>query len=480
MHAIGDIGPRLSSSLTFTDRRRLILCPPTIPYDFRSIKTNTKRPIESGDFALMRLEIRSAALAAAVCIVCATSGCVSAPSAPNDVAVKTDLQKPKQPSINARVLTDASVLDYSFAASLDPTVERVTRLESRYTLKLPDAQEQIRVGDTVSSAGSWGSTVRYGGIQFGTRTSPNDDVLYSERLATSGVAVLPTAADALFASMGSNESVLSRQSLSLSGAPKISDRNAVNFVARDSFGRSEALSAPLVSRARLVDSGCSDFAVGIGKVREDYAFTSNEYGPMFANTTVACAAPLGFTIEGHGEYLADQVAALGIGLARPLGAIGTASLAVASSETEIGTGWLARVGFEHQSSLLNFAVRTRLQSREFREVGTVWVEDPIMRRNLASVGVNVGERASVALAYAAQTTWQRERADILSLNQKMSVGRGSVVVTAGHSFAEEIGSSFFLSYKRPFGAPARRARFDASDLELIEIAVGRKQLSDGG
>lgn len=422
---------------------------------------------------------KAAALATTLMIAAVGAGCVSAPPVPDDVAVRTDLQKPKQPSINARVLTDRSVLDYSFAASLDPNDDRVTRLESRYTLQLPDAEEQIRIGDTVSTAGLWGSTVRYGGVQFGTRTSPNEDVLYSEKLATSGIAVLPTAADALFASIGSSASVLSHQSLSLGGR-NINDRNAVSFVASDSFGRSEALSAPLVAPTRLVESGCSDFAVGVGKVREDYAFTSNGYGPTFANTTVVCAAPLGFTIEGHGEYLADEVAAFGIGLARRLGAIGTASVAVASSDTQIGSGWLARVGFEHQSSLLNFAVRTRLQSPEFREVGTVWVEDPIMRRNLASVGVNVGERASIAIAYAEQTTWDRERADIFSLNQKMSVGRGSVVVTAGHSLAEDIGSSFFLSYKRPFGAPPRRAHFDASDLELLEVAVGKQQSSEGG
>jgi outer membrane usher protein FimD/PapC len=404
-------------------------------------------------------------------VLCA---CVSVPAPPEDVAIKTDLNRPKNPSINARVLTDASVLDYSFAASIDPKQETLTRLQSTYTLKLSEDAEQVRLGDTVSSAGLWGSSVRYGGVQFGTRLKPNADVLQSERLATSGIAVLPTAADALFASIDSNRALWSKQSLSVSGAPKINVQNALNLVARDSLGHSEALSAPLLAQARLVESGCTDFSLGFGKVRRDFAVTSNDYGPLFANTTIACAAPLGFTIEGHGEYLDEQVAALGFGLARRVGGIGTASLAVASSETEIGTGWLARVGFEHQSSLLNFAVRSRIQSREFREVGSVWVEDPIMRRNLASIGVNVSEGAALAVAYAAQTTWQRERVDMLSLNQKMNLGRGSIMMTAGHSLVENIGSSVFLSYKRPFGIPTRIARFDASDLEMLEVTVGKR------
>lgn len=468
--------------MPFTYRSCLIFSWRLIPYDFSSHNQRQHNRKLCGEFELMRFVCRNAARGAALCAAFVSlAACVTVPtpSRPKDVDLKTDLQKPTHPSINASVLTDASVLDYSFAASIDPNVETLTRLESSYTVTLAEDEERLRIGDTVSAAGSWGSTVRYGGVQFGTRLTPNDDVLQSQRLATSGIAVMPTAADALLAAISDTETLLSRQSLSIS-TPKINDQNAVNIVANDSFGRSESMSAPLVAGARLVDSGCSDFSVGLGKVRRDFAVSSNDYGPLFANTTVACAAPLGFTIEGHGEYLAEEVAALGLGVARRIGPIGTASFAFASSDTEIGSGWLARVGFEHQGSLLNLAVRSRVQSREFREVGSVWVDDPIMRRNLASVGVNISDQASVALAYAAQTTWERERADIFSLNQKMTVGRGSIMMSAGHSFADDVGSTFFLSYKRPFGAPARRARFDESDLELMEVAVSKKALSSGG
>jgi outer membrane usher protein FimD/PapC len=418
-----------------------------------------------------------------LCVCCATLvGCASvpvpAPSTPEKVDVKTDLRKPTNPSFNATVLNDATALNASFAASIDPDIEALTRLESSYTVSVSEDGEQLRIGDAVSQAGSWGTAVRFGGVQFGTRSSPNDDVLYSPRLATSGLAILPTSADALFASLGGRENLLARQSLSVN-APKFTGPNAINIVASDTFGRSEAMTAPLVSSTRLVESGCSDFSLGVGKVRRDFAVTSNDYGPVFANTTVACAAPFGFTVEGHGEYLADQVTALGFGIARHIGPIGTASFAVASSDTELGTGWLARVGFEHTGSLLNLAVRSRIQSREFRSVGSSWVEDPMMRRHLASVGLNLSSRASIAVAYAEQTTWNQTRADILSINKKVTLGKGSVTVTAGHSANEEIGSSFVLSYKRPLGSPApRRAEFDESDLELLEVTVDK--LGSGG
>jgi outer membrane usher protein FimD/PapC len=231
-----------------------------------------------------------------------------------------------------------------------------------------------------------------------------------------------------------------------------------------------AVAAPTIASTRLVAEGCSDFAVGLGKVRRDYALLSNEYGPLFANTTVACAVPLGFTIEGHGEYLDDDVAALGVGLARQVGPLGTASAAFASSRTVAGnSGWLARFGFEHSNELFNVALRSQIQSREFRDIGRAVLSDPVMQRDLASVGLNVTDRTNLSLAYATQTTWERVRVDVIALKQSVSVGRGALSMSAGHSFSENFGSSLFISYKRPLGlsTPARSA-IREFDLETID------------
>lgn len=379
----------------------------------------------------------------------ALSACITAPSPePEEVAVKANKLTPEYSSFNARVLSDAGNVEHSFSASLDPNVEPLTRLQSAYTQQIgTDEAQHLRVGDTVSSAGMWGTTVRFGGMQFGTRTSPRADVIADPELATAGLAVLPTVEDSLFTSLGRRSAELAEQDAAL-------------------------LAAPTIAAPRLVAEGCSDFSVGLGKVRRDYALLSNEYGPLFATTTVACAAPLGFTVEGHGEYLDDDVAALGVGLARQLGPLGTASVAFASSRTVAGdAGWLARFGVEHSTRLVNVALRSQMQSREFREIGRVSLADPIMQRDLASVGVNVTGGSNLALAYATQTTWHRVRVDAIALKQSVSVGRGALSMSAGHSFADNFGSSLFVSYKRPLGlrAPARSLvrEFDLATLDAL-------------
>jgi outer membrane usher protein len=389
-------------------------------------------------------------------------------SEPETVAVRASSLNPAYSSVNAQVLSDAGKVDYSFTASLkpgEPQVDTLTRLQSSYTQNVGD--ESLRVGDSVSSVGMWGTSVRYGGMQFGTSSHTRDDVIDSGQLAASGMAVLPTVADALFASAGQAGTSLSQRNLSVDRSLP-SGGEGWNLAVKDALGHSQSIAGPMIAGTRLVQEGCSDFSVGFGKVREDYALTSNEYGPMFANTTVACSAPLGFTIEGHGEYLADQVAALGFGIARRLGPLGTASVAFAQSNAENGsTGWMSKVGFDHSNSMFNVMFRSRFQSREFRDIGSVALTDPIMQRDLASVGVNMTERASLSVAYATQTTWARERTNLIAIQQSMGVGRGTMSMSAGHSLEDNFGSSLFISYKRPFGASRPvRPTIDELDLHL--------------
>jgi len=381
----------------------------------------------------------------------ALGACVAAPSDQLEtVAVHASKLTPEHSSFNARVLSDAVKVEHSFTASLDRNVEPLTRLESAYTQQIgSDSAQRIRVGDTVSTSGMWGSTVRYGGMQFGTRTSTRADVITNSELATPGLAVLPTIEQSLFTSLRARNTDLAEQDVA-------------------------AVAAPTIASTRLVAAGCSDFSVGLGKVRRDYAMLSNEYGPLFANTTVACAMPLGFTIEGHGEYLDDDVAALGVGLARQVGPLGTASAAFASSRTVAGnSGWLARFGFEHTNELFNVALRSQIQSREFRDIGAAVLSDPVMQRDLASVGLNVTDRTNLSLAYATQTTWERVRVDVIALKQSVSVGRGALSMSAGHSFSENFGSSLFISYKRPLGlgTPARSPirEFDLDTIDSLFV-----------
>jgi outer membrane usher protein len=287
-------------------------------------------------------------------------------------------------------------------------------------------------------------------VQFGT-PDPRADVVASRRLATPGIAVLPSTADALLSSARGSSS-LGAEGWSTSGSTRLVGANTVSFIAQDALGRTQVITQPLLAKTVLADPGCSSFSMGIGKVREDYALQSNQYGAVFANTTVRCGLSRKLTLETHGEYLEGQTAAYGVDLASKVGTVGLASAAVASSHGEGESGWLAKIGFEHSNSLFDLALRTRLQSRGFREAAAQGATDPVVQQTLASVGLKLNDAHNLALAYAAQTTAIGERADVLALTQSMHMGAyGAFSMTAGHSVAQGQDSSVYLFYSRPFG-----------------------------
>ena len=95
--------------------------------------------------------------------------------------------------------------------------------------------------------------------------------------------------------------------------------------------------------------------------------------------------------------------------------------------------------------------------------------DRIMQRDLASVGVNVTETASLSVAYATQTTWARERTNLIAVKQSMGVGRGTMSMSAGHSLEDNFGSSVFISYQRPFGGIKPWSRRVADEIEELDL-----------
>jgi outer membrane usher protein len=188
----------------------------------------------------------------------ALTACANVPvSDTRPVDVRAQKISREYSSFDARIASGAVAVDHKFAASLDPQARSMTRLESALT------HDGVRLGDAVSSAGMWGRPVRYGGLQLGNYES-RSDVIAARDLATTGLAVLPTVADALFASVSGAGTSLSNQKLSVNRDLRPGGPRAWELTAQDAFGRSVAIDAPLMAPTRLADDGCAKYSIGIG------------------------------------------------------------------------------------------------------------------------------------------------------------------------------------------------------------------------
>ena len=233
----------------------------------------------------------------------ATAGGPPDPSLP-PVSLKAERISRNESLIRTALTTDSDAVRWSFATSSNSLVPTVTRLESSWTRRLEGSGTHLGIGDTVSVPGAWGNPVRFAGVQVGTRMDQRADIVPVTRLATPGIATLPSSVDALFSSAGVKS--LANQGLSVDGKVQIAEANTVSFVARDSLGRKLKVTQPLLTAAPLVERGCGDYSVGLGRVREDFALASNTYGELFANTRVLCGFRWDSRLKGMASTWQDR------------------------------------------------------------------------------------------------------------------------------------------------------------------------------
>jgi outer membrane usher protein len=349
-------------------------------------------------------------------------------------------------AFDAAVVTAAGRLESTAIASIAARDSSLVRLESAWTLLPEDSRTQLKLGDSTSNSGQWGSAVRFAGLQFGTDFRVRQDVLYAPRLALAGAAIVPTVADAMLGGANAPAAGLAQRGLSTGRVTP--NGNGLSFTTYDAAGRSTSLNRSLVAKARQVEEGCGAYSLSVGRVRENYGLEESDYGALFANTTVACGIGGGRTVEAHGEYLAGDATLAGLTLFQPIGNA-TASVAAATSDNPHGHGWAMQMGLQRELRRLAFGLQAHVQSPEYRELGRAEIEDAVSQRMLASIATRFSDRSMLALAYAMQRTSDFERTDVLGLTQtlKFSTG-GSVSFGAHHSVNDQKYSYVNLSFAR--------------------------------
>jgi hypothetical protein len=327
---------------------------------------------------------------------------------------------PYSSTLGASWANDGAVLGTTGIASVNPQDSGYLRLESSWVRPLGGSAANLRLGDTTSDAGTWGTAVRFGGIQLGTPVGRRADVIYDPRVALAGRAILPTTVQSMFGAARTSGALFSRPQ-------------------------------SLITRPTSAAPGCKSYSMSLGRVREDYGLTGNRYGPVFANSTVTCGTDAGLALEAHGEYLQDDARIAGLNLSQRVGSLGSMSLGVATSENQAGTGWSLGMGLNRSAERFQFDLRARLQSAAYRELGVENDDEAVSQRMVASVAARLGVRNSVGLAYATQRTYSLQRTDVVALTHTLGFGsQGSMSVVANCGINEDRNAGLKLSFARKF------------------------------
>jgi outer membrane usher protein len=324
---------------------------------------------------------------------------------------------------------------------------RHVRLETRWQRDDPARAARLRVGDSISQAGAWGRSLRYGGVQWGTDFSLQPGFLPFPLPSLSGASALPSTLDLYVNNSQRAQTTLPAGAFDLRELPVVTGQGEIRAVVRDLLGREQVIVLPYYVSPTLLKPGLSAVGVDLGAEREDFGTRSNRYGRVFGSVTQRAGITATFTRELRVEASARQQAAGATGwLLWP--ALGTLmGSVVASRSHDAGGGWMVQAGLNRQAGDWSGNLQWRHASARFGQLGDgAW---PAARQTLsAAIGTSWGAQ-SFGASFVRERVMGFERR-IAQVNASRDLhGWGQLRATLLRDFGRRGGSTVALSWSRP-------------------------------
>lgn len=325
------------------------------------------------------------------------------------------------------------------------------RLDTAYILNLPAKVQTLRIGDSISkSSQMWGSSVRFGGLQWGTNFSIQPDLITMPQLSIGGQAKLPSTADLYVNNIRTESFKVQPGPFSISQIPTVSGAGEMQLVVKDILGREEVINVPFYASPTLLRPSLAEYSTEIGFLRNAYGVRSDDYGAFVASGTYRRGITSGLTLGVHGEATA-QTQAIGISSHALWTNVGVFSTFVATSQHNQKQGMQGGIGFDHAGSPVSVGVNARFGSHDFSDVGETSSQQMRFdgRFSLSYATTNVGSLSAMMLY---RNYWENEDVEAMTLGYQLRLGRwGSFGATFQHLFVPNQQNTILCYLSIPLG-----------------------------
>ena len=360
----------------------------------------------------------------------------------------------------AGVLTGSSVLRSQSVTGNQPRATQWVRLDTTFTHDFPSRVERLTIGDSITTSGSWGSAVRIGGISWGKDFSIRPDLITTPLLTATGSAVVPSTVDVFVNNQKVTSQTLPPGPFIIDRLPAITGSGQISVVVRDALGREQVLTQSFYSSLSLLAPDLSQYQINVGRIRNNYALTSNDYGDWVAEGTYRYGINSSLTVEGHAEVLQNFGHAFGVNVGAAIGRYGIVNVvaAMSGSDDKSSTqsasrksGYLWGAGIESSLSRVNFTLSTKLASRDYRQVSNAgYGYLQFKQRDLAQVGVSMNRAGSLAAAYVRDSYYELPAQRNVSVTYNTLIANQvSLSLVASRSMSEQHTNSYFLTFTIP-------------------------------
>jgi outer membrane usher protein len=344
------------------------------------------------------------------------------------------------------------VVTGTLVARVEQGRRSVARLDTTWTRDFPDRLATLRVGDAISTPGAWGRAVRFGGVQFGTNFSTQPSLVTTPLLAARGEATVPSTVDVFVNQRHVASEQVPPGPFAIDRLPVLTGAGQLQVVVTDALGRQQVITQPYYSGTALLRPDLDEYAVELGRLREDYGTSSFGYGGLVGSATYRRGLSDTLTAGARAEAQADGAYAAGGDAAWQAGRLGILTAHGAASVDGATSGYLAGLGLEHNGRRFSAYAHAQYASPGFAQVGTADLEQTPRARAFAGLGWDFERYGNLQLAWGLQSYYDAATIETLGLSYSLTLGRlGYLGLFATHANALADETTVLLNWTLPLG-----------------------------
>lgn len=310
----------------------------------------------------------------------------------------------------------AGVLDSTWNfASRQTAGQNVTR----WVVDEPATAKRVIVGDVLTDTGDLGGTVAFAGASSSRYFGFNTGIVRSVLPGVSGTVDSPSVANIYVNGTLYRQTMLPPGQFNLQNLPVQNGAGNVQVVVTDAFGRQQSFSKSFYASDALLAPGLTDYSYGAGALRPSFG-SAPVSGFGFAGR-YAAGITQNVTAGGRLEW-AGRVVSGGPNLALRLRE-GVLGLAAAVSDDDGAGGGAGLASYQFASPRVSFVASLRFQSARYATLAIPASFDRPLTTENVSIGLPIGPRTSMGLAYVAQHFRDSGSESDLQLSQWKTLSR---------------------------------------------------------
>jgi outer membrane usher protein len=327
---------------------------------------------------------------------------------------------------SAGVLTNTHVGKNIFNGATGSNEKGWRRLETTYTRDLPEYNQTLRLGDSITARGMWGREVYFAGVQWGSNDALSPGLNTRALPIVTGVSSAPSTVELYVNDVLRQTSKVPAGPFTIDNFPMVTGAGEARVVIKDILGRETVLLQPFLTHQSLIATGRNEWSLEAGLPRYNLGIDNANYGKLFSS---------GFWRHGWSPSLSSELkletsrerSATGVGLAFALpGQHVAAVAAVASHDKTVGAGQQFIAELSRISDDWTYTLRALRGFGDFQSLGQTTQLD--QQLSLSS-SVRLDSRSNLGFALVSTAVPHQTRQTSLSLSHSQKLGNNASLVT---------------------------------------------------